>query len=199
MPVSCSMEKAIIQIAELSAPLQTVWLVGGSCGLLLQGVEVQAPPRDLDLYSDEADARTLAEALRPFATDRLEFNRTEQYESLLSHYEVADTQVELVGQFRVHSASSFYEVKIRDLLDRWAPVVWLGSVELHLMPLAHELVFNVMRNRPDRYNSIADAMKADPSAHIPALLAVIRGNCLSEELIGTLARLTGHPLWKEGA
>ena len=56
---------AIIAQADESSGMQ--WLVGGSAGLMLRGLELNSRPNDLDLYADEEDAFRLHKLLLPFA------------------------------------------------------------------------------------------------------------------------------------
>jgi hypothetical protein len=66
------------------------------------------------------------------------------------------------------------------------------------MPLAHELVFNVLRNRADRYEAIAQAMRYDPASHLPALEGILSCNRFSEAVTGRINRLLGLPAAGQG-
>ncbi|SFK92091.1 hypothetical protein SAMN03159341_102158 [Paenibacillus sp. 1_12] len=182
------------------ASLQNVkapWLVGGSCGLLLQGVALTAAPRDLDLYVDAEGAPELHQALSLYAVDSQVENRTSIYRSVLSHYRIEETQVELVGGFEVTCKDSLYKVEVDFLRRHYSPVFHLsgkGSSEdsletLHLMPLEHELMFNVLRNRPDRYEAIAAVLKSRQSAWSEAMEALVERNACSDFLIQELKSL----------
>ncbi|WP_240413884.1 nucleotidyltransferase domain-containing protein [Paenibacillus periandrae] len=191
----------------LAGPLRTIqsclrevealWLVGGSCGLLLQGVALTAAPRDLDLYVDAEGAQELHQALSDYATDSQVEDRSSIYRSILSHYRIEGTKVELVGGFEVTSKDSLYKVEVDYLHKNYSPIIHLpGEVStkdcletLHLMPLEHELIFNVLRNRPDRYNAIAEVMKSRRPTWSQAMEALIERNTCSETLIQELQRL----------
>ncbi|MEK8127412.1 hypothetical protein WMW72_05740 [Paenibacillus filicis] len=143
-------------LEETLRPLGAVWAVGGSTGLLLQGGVLAAEPRDLDLYADEDDARVIHCALAAFATDEQEWNETEIYRSLLSHYEIEGVSVELVGAFEVRAQASEYAVRTRYMTEAYPATSQLDNGrEIRLMPLVHELIFNVLRERPDRYEAVA--------------------------------------------
>lgn len=106
----------------LTGPLRTIqdclreveatWLVGGSCGLLLQDVALTAAPRDLDLYVDAEGALELHQALSDYATDSQVEDRSSIYRSILSHYRIEGAKVELVGGFEVTSKDSLYKVEV---------------------------------------------------------------------------------------
>mgnify|MGYP001335397972 CR=1 FL=1 len=169
--------------------------LGGSCGLMLQGVAVDRTPRDIDLYADVHRARQIDERLRSFATDRPRWDESELYRSVLSHYRIGDAAVELVGGFRVQSGGSVYQVRIEGGLEAFCPRVRVADMEWTVMPLAHELTFNLLRNRPDRTGPIASVMRGNWEAHREAVCWILANNSLSArhaaELRGLLPELSG--------
>ncbi|GAB6929952.1 hypothetical protein JCM10914A_39350 [Paenibacillus sp. JCM 10914] len=141
------------------------WLLGGSCSLRLQNVSLDKPPRDIDLYADILDIPLLHQRLITLALDSPYMDQEGMYSSMLSHYEWEGVPIELVGGFEVTSSGSVYVVEIKDLLYQAAPVRQIGPLELRLMPLSHELIFNILRDRPDRYEAIAKAMRQEMNQH----------------------------------
>jgi len=152
------------------------WMLGGSCGLVLQGVPLGREPRDVDIYADEPDAKQLQEQWNPYATDAPEWNATSTYHSLLSHYQICGVPIELVGQFIVTTPQCQYNTIIRDALWNHRIIYNVDRFSIALMPLAHELVFNILRQREDRTASIAQVINAAPEQHIAAMNAVL-ANC----------------------
>lgn len=188
-----SVRQSVTKIAEALYEEPARWLLGGSCGLLLQGVALDREPRDVDLYTDDADAPAIAAALSPYATDELQYNETPIYRSRLGHFDIAGIPIELVGGFRVEADESCYEVEIGALLEAAAVRVKVEDAEIKLMPLAHELVFNLLRDRPDRYVAIAAAMRCDSlhERHRTLLRDLVQRNRLTSALIRRIADLTG--------
>ncbi|KPV55679.1 hypothetical protein QJ48_32045 [Paenibacillus sp. A3] len=179
------------ELAVHTRESDSIWLVGGSTGLLLQGVRLDALPRDLDLYADRRDAEALHMALRRYATDDQTESETPIYRSILSHYEMNGVKVELVGAFEVRAMDSEYRVEAEYLARTHALAVSYGEREaVRLMPLAHELVFNVLRDRPDRYEAIARVCRVqEPERHRLALEDLIARNRFSGELADRLRTL----------
>ncbi|MDF2717846.1 MAG: hypothetical protein K0R28_4771 [Paenibacillus sp.] len=169
------------------------WLVGGSCGALLQGVKLHAVPRDLDVYVDAANAETIHRALAAYSIDDQAYSETGMYGSLLSHYSIEGVQVELVGSLRVRLDEAEYEVRVRSLLDSHAQTGLIGGVAIRFMPLVHELVFNVLRDRRDRYEPLAEAMRGQPERHLPALFELLRTNRIGERYSVRLSELLHVP------
>ncbi len=157
------------------------WLLGGSCGLTLQGVAVAAPPRDLDIYIDQGDVECVYQALQMWATDPPHFSHTDMYESCLSHYALEGLQVEVVGGFRVHAGDSVYCVEASYLYDHHGIRKELWGQTITLMPLAHEYLFNWLRNRQDRYEAIAQTIRSQPEDHEPVLQDLLDRNQFGEE------------------
>jgi hypothetical protein len=164
------------------------WLVGGSCGLLLQEVEIELPPRDLDIYIDAKDAATVYDALQIYATDQLVHSQTGIYVSLLSHFLIANVSVEVVGGFEVHAEQSRYQVEV-SFLEAFGINYDTGNCQIGLMPLAHELVFNVLRQRPDRYLAIAEKMRTNPNRFLIPLNKVLERNTFNPDFIEKLNEL----------
>ncbi|CAG7641304.1 hypothetical protein ACFQI7_11805 [Paenibacillus allorhizosphaerae] len=191
-PLSESLLAALKTIREQSGGHRPLtWLVGGSTGLMLQGVSLAAPPRDLDLYIDREQAAEMHEALKPYAVDEQAESETALYRSILSHYDIGGVKVELVGAFEVRALESEYKVEAAYLSQLQAP--WLtqpGLESVRIMPLMHELIFNVLRARPDRYEAIADlCRRQDTAIHRLMLERLASRNRFSAALTDTLERL----------
>ncbi len=190
--LSPSIKKALQKICFLLADLQGEWLVGGSCGLLMQKVEVLAEPRDLDVYTDGMYIENIAAILHKYALDNPQYSESLIYRSNLSHYNINGVVLELVGDFEVKSEGSSYRVEISQLMKDFNCSYSMDTCDVKLMPLAHELVFNLLRNRPDRYQSIAKVMKLYPDDHIPVLIQIIKRNDLSRKHIKLIKKLLGN-------
>ncbi|WP_458121972.1 hypothetical protein [Paenibacillus sp. Z6-24] len=172
---------------------RTRWLLGGSCGLLLQGIPLDEAPRDIDLYADGDAVQTLHEQLQThtIVLDGPEPNETRMYRSVLSHYQAGDYKVELVGDFEVRARESYYRVHIDKNLYDHAQSIALGSHTVFLMPLAHELIFNLLRDRRDRYGRIAKQMAAEPERHAALVEQIIAANGFHPQMIQHIQRLAG--------
>ncbi|MCI3920274.1 hypothetical protein MO973_08510 [Paenibacillus sp. TRM 82003] len=189
MRMSESMERAIETIAGRLPRCETPWLIGGSCGLLLQGVEVPTAPRDLDVYVDAETNGFFHGPLSSYATDAPQYSETDKYRSTLSHYRIEDVTVELVAGFEVFVPGASYRVAVQELLLPLAVPAEVRGAPVRLMPLSHELLFNALRDRPDRYEAIATAMRAAPDRHLPALRAIVHANELDRVWLAQLASL----------
>ncbi|WP_068785247.1 hypothetical protein [Paenibacillus phocaensis] len=189
------------KLAAACEGVEGAWLLGGSCGLWLQGVELAAAPRDIDIYADLATTDRLHERLERFATDAPHRDRSGIYTSLLSHYRMGESTVELVGGFEVHPDGALYRTEVEALLAPTAPRVMLREAAFSVMPLAHELVFNLLRERPDRYLPIAARIRKAPERHLPLLDELLKRNGWSADLVGRMAELLDQPLlsrpWSE--
>ncbi|WP_199614967.1 nucleotidyltransferase family protein [Paenibacillus alkalitolerans] len=193
MNVPQPLKQALTSLAERLSGCAEPWLVGGSSGLLLQGVALSAVPRDLDVYTDEP-ALSVHSLLAPLALDNPEYSRTDKYSSTLSHYLLCGVTLELVAGFQVDVAEASYRVRIREQMEAHAPEITMEGRTLRLMPLAHELLFNLLRDRSDRYVSIADRMRTALPDHLPAVKALLRGNRFGRVWRERIAALLGVSL-----
>ncbi|WP_018751421.1 hypothetical protein [Paenibacillus sanguinis] len=178
-----------------------VWLLGGSSGLWLQGVPLEAPPRDVDIFADAEAVHILHERLSSLATDKPVYDRNECYASLLSHYQLDELEVEMVGGFEIRTSRAHYRTEVNELLAGASHQVVLEKRVIQVMPLAHEFVFNLLRERHDRYLPIAAVMRKEPDRHLPLLLELLKRNAWTSDLVGRMAELLDRPLlsqpWRE--
>jgi hypothetical protein len=165
------------------------WLLGGSCSLILQGVELLCPPRDIDLYADADSVIPLHKAIAQWSVDEQTLNKGGLYSSILSHYELNEAQIELVGAFSIGSNTFEYRVQVEDSLQLDASEIEVDGVLMSLTPLSHELIFNVLRERPDRYEAISNTMKVNQASHMPLMEKLIRNNKLEDNHIQKIAEL----------
>jgi hypothetical protein len=196
-----NLSNALRQVQLCLRDVKEPWLVGGSCGLLLQGVPLQATPRDLDLYTDSQEAALIHQALSDYSIDAQIEDESGIYKSVLSHYEVCGIRVELVGGFEVAALNSLYKVEAAflaksNLLEIDLPVrdnegsmAAVPVPALKLMPLEHELLFNLMRSRPDRYEAIAPVMRSRHVGLTKTMSELIQRNTLDEALIFLIMQL----------
>ncbi|GGD69290.1 nucleotidyltransferase domain-containing protein [Paenibacillus nasutitermitis] len=180
------------RIAEAARSAEAIWLVGGSTGLMMRGMELERPPRDLDLYADEQDARRLHERLREYAIDQQELNISGIYRSLLSHYVIEGVPVELVGGFVIQSGEDRYAVQVSEVLAPLRYVVRVDGSEIGVVPLAHEMWFNQLRKRQDRIQMIAETVKAEQDLHKEAFAAIEKANRLSPSSLAYMHDLIGN-------
>ncbi|WP_341278176.1 hypothetical protein [Paenibacillus sp. FSL H8-0537] len=193
MSIRRRIEQALASIAQLTAGSGTPWVVGGSAGLMLRGAALTSEPRDLDLYTDEADVDRLHALLQPFSTDIPVLDESGIYRSRLSHYLIDGVTVELVGGFVVRAHDSCYETQVRSLLLPYAEQITVGkgsalAATVAVVPLAHELWFNVLRDRRDRYELIIEAYCEDEARHSAALEQLESRNQLSTALKAEVRR-----------
>jgi hypothetical protein len=180
--------QALEQIHAQLHGKDAAWLVGGSCGLLLQGVVIEQPPRDLDIYVDAKAAAVVYEALQVYATDQLVHSQTGIYGSVLSHFLIDNVSVEVVGGFEVHAKQSHYQVEV-SFLESFGITYETRNCQIGLMPLAHELVFNMLRQRPDRYKAIAKKIRTNPNRYLTPLNKILERNIFSSDFIKKLNEL----------
>lgn len=190
-----ALENALGSIAEeldcMGPGKPPVWLLGGSCGLLLHGVRLSAAPRDIDLYCNLEDTLRLHQALLRYTVSAPEEDDSGGCYSLRGLYFIGEVKVELVGGFRIGGGSGQYAVDI-GLLQPHAPkCIYEGIGRLALMPLVHELIFNLLRCREDRCLAIAELIKQNVAVHLPLLEQLIQENQLEADLRTRLDELLG--------
>lgn len=175
----------VFAFARLAAAMESRgvrWVVGGSTGLVLRGAVLDRAPRDLDIYIDGDKVSLVHEELFSFALDSPMDNETDRYHSILSHYRIGETMVELVGNFRVAALQSSYITEVSDFLFPNSDRVSVEGYEIPLVPLGHELLFNLLRERKDRAAAAGSLISQAPEKHLPLLQALIQRNEISPEV-----------------
>ncbi|MNI81016.1 hypothetical protein D3C73_1375940 [compost metagenome] len=99
--------------------------------------------------------------------------------------------MELVGGFEIWARKSWYRVEIDRLLAAHAPCVQIGAFKVKLMPLAHELLFNVLRGRVDRYEAIAKQIRKKPHEHQSLMLQLSEQNVWTSRFRSEVSELIG--------
>ncbi|WP_336786779.1 hypothetical protein [Paenibacillus sp. MMO-177] len=164
-----SIDNALAAIVRLLEGAHADWVLGGSAGLMLRGLPLPEQPNDIDLYADDEDYDLIYERLQPYASDTKELSECGNYRSFLSHFVIEGIPVELVGGFVVRAEGCRYVTEVRTLLKPYSEqyVVRNGQEELYVpvVPLAHELWFNKLRQREDRLEMIADHYIKEESRH----------------------------------
>lgn len=150
-PLACLCER----LADVDAP----WLVGGSTGCLLQDVDLDCKPKDLDLYADHFYVDQLENSLRSWKTDAAHYSETARYRSYLSRFRIGSFEMELVANLSVNTTGGQYLVEVTDVLYPFAKTVTVQNNKVAVMPLEHEFVFNLLRDRQDRFEPIASAIQ----------------------------------------
>ncbi|WP_054024366.1 hypothetical protein [Bacillus sp. FJAT-28004] len=186
--------KALVAVKKATETCQAQWIIGGSASLMLRGLELSKEPRDLDIYCDDVDVHILYKALDPFALDQPTLSVTDMYRSTLSHFLIHEIQVELVGGFEVNARGNRYETMVNKLLMPFSEQVVLNDADysVAIVPLAHELWFNFLRERMDRVDLIVKAFAKNPMLHEEALLAIEKKNTFTAEARRSLHHLLSN-------
>jgi hypothetical protein len=187
MAASAYPAEAIGELARLLDACGARWVIGGSTGLALRGASLDRAPRDIDIYADEEDASRIHARLASYKQDEPRYSETDRYKSILSHYAIGGAVVELVGNFRICSAGSRYHTEVGQMLHPAGDDCQVPGGRVRLVPLGHELIFNVLRERHDRCQLIGEWIRRQPTHHLPPLRSLLARNALTQAAIGQIA------------
>ena len=179
-------------LAELALALDGVgvaWVLGGSTALSMRGAPIGRAPRDIDIYADEDAVERIHARLARMAEDSPTPSVTDRYRSILSHYRIGDTVVELVGDFQVEAFGSRYRTEVVRLLNPAGDTYRVQGCAVKLVPLGHDAIFNVLRGRSDRCELLDYLIRQEPPRHMPTLRSLLDANALTAE---TRERILGY-------
>ena len=128
---------ALKRLAELLDGCDARWVVGGSTGLALRGAKLDREPRDLDIYADRDAVYAIHQRLAAYAMDGPAESETDRYRSVLSHYKLEDTIVELVGDFRIEARESVYQTEVEHSLYPYGDSLLTGGMTVKQIGRAH--------------------------------------------------------------
>jgi hypothetical protein len=126
--------KVLSLLVERVDPVEHLWVLTGSAGLRLQGVDVSV--RDLDLQTDAETIYLLEKKLAAFIKTPVHIWESEHTLSYHGQAEINGLQVELLGDIRHRRANGTW----KSPLDIASVLVWVEWQELKIpvLPLAHE-------------------------------------------------------------
>lgn len=192
-----AVEYPVDAVAALARRLElcgAIWVIGGSTGLAMRGASLGRVPRDVDIYADEDDATRIHANLANDALDVPQYSETERYRSILSHYTIEGAAIELVGNFRIASGGSHYRTEVERMLYPNGDDCQLLGSTVRLVPLGHELIFNILRERDDRCKLIGERIRRQPERHLPPLRALLARNDLTHAAITEIAGYVNVPI-----
>jgi predicted nucleotidyltransferase len=74
------------------------WVLIGSTGLALQGVEIE--PKDIDILTDKKGAFAIQELLQEYQVNPVKFSRSELFESYFGECKINDVKIEIMGDLK---------------------------------------------------------------------------------------------------
>ncbi|WP_128894452.1 hypothetical protein [Longirhabdus pacifica] len=165
------------------------YVIGGSSSLMLQHVELNQHPNDVDVYVAESDVLKAHDALKSYAIDTPRIIENGMFRSNMSGYVIHNMLVELVGGFQITtSATKFALIIDRDHPYHVSEVYVLGK-RIAITSLAYEFVFNVIRERADRYIPIVQKMNKQMELHHDDLQRMLQHHIISMEHKNKISQL----------
>lgn len=153
------LKAAIVAISGRSAGSGIEWLVGGSVGAILHGVQLDAPPRDLDIDTTGPGAYSLEARLSEYVQEAVTLSETPLYRNYFGCLKIDGVEVDLVGDLDVKHKSFAHHFRITPEVWHKRTVVDVGGFEVGLTPLEHQLILNLIRGREDRTRPIAGYLR----------------------------------------
>ena len=121
------------------------WVITGSLGLAVQGLDVAV--HDIDLQTDQQGAYAIERLLADYCTTPVRFSATAHIRSHFGMLMIDGVQVEIMGNIEKQCADGSWEGPINvPLHRRW---VVLDGVQLPVMSLAYEYYAYRMLGRHD--------------------------------------------------
>ena len=138
-------------------PAEYIWVLTGSAGLRLQGVDI--PVHDLDLQTDVKTIYLLEKRLAEYMKTPVHVWESEHTFSHHGQAEINGVQVEFLGDMRHRSTDGTWEPPLAiESIFVW--VEWRG-LEIPVLPLTHEALAYEKMGRTQKAELIRSAIRRE--------------------------------------
>jgi len=130
------------------------WMLAGTTGLALQGVEIS--PNDIDILTDKEGAFQINELLKEYEVKPIKFRRSKIFESYFGKFKINGVEIDVMGNLRVKLDNGWVLVK----LD--SNVVEMKEMEFYVYPLHKALkAYKILERKKDsiRVQKIKEALR----------------------------------------
>jgi hypothetical protein len=153
-----ALSSVVRQVVPAMFKSQQPWALMGSTASVLQGIDGYSPP-DIDLVTTMEGAYIMEGSVASCgATERpVSFSVSPPYESHFGIFEVEGVKVEVMGNLIIRCADGM--INATDHFARWSDKVRILHFEqfhIPVVPLEWQLVANVLLQRPERSEGIAE-------------------------------------------
>ncbi|MBI9046819.1 MAG: hypothetical protein JEZ06_20200 [Anaerolineaceae bacterium] len=98
---------ALIHLLSTLTPLPIPWVLTGSLGMRLQGMQLH--PEDIDIQTDKTGAYQIAKALSPFCIQDIKFLKSEHIQSHFGKFVIHGFTVEIMGDIQKKLTNNSWE------------------------------------------------------------------------------------------
>ena len=127
-----------------------MWVVTGSLGMALQGMEIEV--HDIDLQTDEAGAYEIEKRLSEYVLQPVRFVSSERIQSHFGTLEIEGVEVEIMGALQKWIDGQGWEEPVDVSLNRC--VVEVGGMGVPVLSLAYEYEAYLKLGRVDKVAAI---------------------------------------------
>lgn len=128
--------RTIVYIAERLEGKQ--YAIRGTASLVLQGIAMNVD--DIDIICDKTTALFCNKLTGESLTEKVEFKRSERFESYFGKFKVFDILVEVMGDWRIKKANgtwtSPFNASNRKQIELEGKKVWVTTIEEELLMFA---------------------------------------------------------------
>jgi hypothetical protein len=143
------------QVQERLRDSGVTWVITGSLGLALQGVETDV--HDIDVQSDRAGAHQIEELFADYVVRRVALLEDERVRSHLGALEIDGIEVEIIGDIQKRVTGGPWEPPPD--LARLATTVEAEGTQVPVLRLEYERDAYRKMGRPDKAELIAAALR----------------------------------------
>lgn len=139
------------------------WVITGSVGMALQGMEIE--PHDIDLQTDKAGAYEIARLFAESVRQPIHYRASERVRSYYGLLEMDGIQVEVMGDLQKRITENVWEEPVRVARYRcW--VEWAG-MRLPVLDLEYEYQAYLKLGRKEKAEQIRRFLEEQPGPHEP--------------------------------
>ena len=129
------------------------WVIGGSCSLAFNGLDVK--PKDIDLITDKPGAYIFGEVLSKHLIKPVDFREGERFSSHFGRFLVKNMKVEVSGNLKIRNDKGEWT---NHFLDHYREITFRG-VKIKVLSIEKAFISYLILGRERTLNQIASFLR----------------------------------------
>ena len=140
------------KIHERLKDCESVWVLTGRCGMVLQGMDMQV--HDIDIQTDQKGAYEVESKLSEYVIMPVRYVQSEQMRSHLGKLEIDRVQVEIIGAIQKRNDEQTWEEPVK--VERYRKWVEVDGMQIPVLSLDYEYQAYLKLGRVEKAKLIRD-------------------------------------------
>lgn len=141
-------KKALVKIQEELCDKDIDWVLAGSMGIALQGVDTEVG--DIDILTDKAGAYKIEELFSEKVVKEVKWREVEKFRSYYGILQIEGIHVEIMGNLEIKNREGEWENELRNGIENIRTFIELRGRKIPVLPLEMEYESYLKLNRNEK-------------------------------------------------